>query len=134
MSDHEDILTVTLNPALDGTVRIKSFTRGKEFRFPSFHFSAGGKGLNVSRALKILGQTSLATGCVGGCMGKFIEQKADEEDLQHDFEQIRGLSRINLTILDAPLNATRILETGPHISQLEWKRFFRRFQGLLKAR
>src|SRR5690606_41194261 len=45
------ILTVTLNPSVDRTVEVASLKRGALIRATGGHVEAGGKGINVTRAL-----------------------------------------------------------------------------------
>ena len=53
------IITITLNPALDRTLRIEHpLEVGKLNRSSSSHLEPGGKGINVSRAVKALGGNS----------------------------------------------------------------------------
>src|SRR5262249_12151152 len=116
------ILTVTLNPALD-KIQVKK----------RFFFSAGGKGINVSRTLKILGQKSLVTGLLGGKTGEEIKTRLRGERMSFDFEKIEGTSRVNLTFIGAAgRTVSRILENGPDVSVREWKNFKARFRNLLK--
>ena len=57
------IITITLNPALDRTLRIEHpLEVGKLNRSSSSHLEPGGKGINVSRAVKALGGNSIALG------------------------------------------------------------------------
>ncbi len=57
------ILTVTLNPALDRVVNVASFRPGKVNLIEKERIRiAGGKGINVSRVVKTLGERALATG------------------------------------------------------------------------
>jgi len=88
-----DILTVTLNPAIDKTMRIKGFELGKDHRFEEPLLSAGGKGLNVSRALKKLGIKNLATGFLGGPDGEFIQGALCREKIDQDFIAIKFNTR-----------------------------------------
>ena len=76
---NERILTVTLNPVLDYAAQMPQFSLGKDFYLPKFTVSAGGKGINVSRALKNLGLDSLATGFVGGATGDLIKKMLTKE-------------------------------------------------------
>jgi len=48
------IVTVTLNAALDRTLTVPNFQRGQRHRASQGLMLAGGKGINVARALKIL--------------------------------------------------------------------------------
>ena len=48
------IVTVTLNAAIDRTLTVPNFQRGQRHRASSGLALAGGKGINVARALKTL--------------------------------------------------------------------------------
>ena len=63
------IYTVTLNPALDKTVEIPSFTTDGVNRITSIRTDPGGKGINVSKVVAALGSTSRALGILGGSTG-----------------------------------------------------------------
>ena len=60
------ILTVTLNAAIDRTVAVPNFRLGRRHRAVESRTVAGGKGINVARALNLLGRPVIATGFVGG--------------------------------------------------------------------
>ena len=63
------ILTVTLNAAIDRTVAVPSFRQGHRHRAVEASTVAGGKGVNVARALKLLDRPVIATGLAGGPTG-----------------------------------------------------------------
>ena len=63
------ILTVTLNAAIDRTVAVPSFRQGRRHRAVEASTVAGGKGVNVARALKLLDRPVIATGLAGGPTG-----------------------------------------------------------------
>ena len=46
------IITVTLNPALDKTLEVQGFAKGKLNRVENISTAPGGKGINVSIKLK----------------------------------------------------------------------------------
>jgi len=54
------IITVTLNAALDKTLEVPTFTPGRRHRTVDHTTMPGGKGVNVARALKRLGQPVIA--------------------------------------------------------------------------
>ncbi len=56
------IYTVTLNPALDKTVEIPSFTIDSVNRITAMRTDPGGKGINVSKVISKLGGKSIAWG------------------------------------------------------------------------
>ena len=55
------IYTVTLNPAFDLHYRMAHFEAQKENYVDSILCDAGGKGINISRALKVNGTDSTAS-------------------------------------------------------------------------
>ena len=127
------ILTVTLNPALDRVVEIAGFRPGKVNLLRRERASiAGGKGINVSRVVKTLGEKTLATGWLGGEKGKIIKEKLDREKIYSDFVSIKEESRANLTILDS-LNGkeTHLVEEGPRISYPEIKNLEEKLRNLV---
>ena len=70
------IITITLNPALDRTLRIEHpLEVGKLNRSSSSHLEPGGKGINVSRAVKALGGNSIALGFTAGTNGRVMKRE-----------------------------------------------------------
>ena len=57
----EVILTVTLNAAIDRTVAVPNFRLGRRHRAVESRTVAGGKGINVARALSLLGRPVIAS-------------------------------------------------------------------------
>lgn len=94
------ILTVTLNPAVDHTLRLQeSLSPETVLRTNDVHFDAGGKGINVSKYLDALGTKTIATGFLGGFLGSFIDERLTEDGIAHDFVQVTDLTRLNTTVL-----------------------------------
>ena len=71
--------------------------------------SAGGKGLNVARIIKLCGAEVKATGFVGGYNGKYLEHLLDEDQIAHDFTEVQGETRSCINILNGSLNRPNIL-------------------------
>ncbi|MCR4337968.1 MAG: 1-phosphofructokinase family hexose kinase [Candidatus Omnitrophica bacterium] len=128
----ERVLTVTLNPVLDKIIKVNHFERGREHHSKEMRYSAGGKGINVSRALMRFGIPALATGFLGGVSGDALAQMLREERILSDFIQIKGETRTNLTILGSTSSITRILEDGPRIKKEELKGFLKKVEKLLR--
>jgi 1-phosphofructokinase family hexose kinase len=118
------ILTVTLNAAIDRTVAVPNFRLGRRHRSVESRTVAGGKGVNVARALKLLGRPVIATGLAGGAAGARILEHLSEESILNDFTRIGGESRTNLAVIDPTSGEqTEINERGPEVAADEVDRF-----------
>ena len=110
------ILTVTLNAAIDRTIAVPNFRLGQRHRAVDSRTVAGGKGVNVARALKLLGRPVIATGLAGGPTGARILEQLAEESILNDFTRIEGESRTNLAVVDPTSGQqTEINERGPEV-------------------
>ncbi len=118
------IITVTLNAAIDRTLSVPNFRLGRRHRTVEQRTMAGGKGVNVARTLKALGQPVIATGFAGGPTGTRIVEQLTEESILNDFVRTREESRTNLSVLDPTTGEqTEINERGPAISNQELELF-----------
>jgi len=121
------ILTVTLNAAVDRTVAVPNFRLAQRHRAVESRTVAGGKGINVARALNLLGRPVIATGFVGGPTGTRVMEQLHEESVLTDFIRIAAETRINLAVIDPTSgDQTEINERGPAVSPVEVKRLFER--------
>jgi 1-phosphofructokinase len=114
------IVTVTLNAALDRTLRVPNFQLGARHRADASLLLPGGKGVNVARALKRLGQPVIVTGLAGGRAGTSIIEQLTMEGILNDFVRIADESRTSTAVID-PTNSqqTEINEWGPSVSATE---------------
>ncbi|SFH79976.1 hexose kinase [Pisciglobus halotolerans] len=124
------ILTVTMNPSVDISYPIKDFKLDAVNRCKETSKTAGGKGLNVSRVIHLMEEDLLATGIVGGFLGRFIQQELDETQIAHHFYEIEEESRNCIAILHEGMQ-TEILESGPTITTAQEKAFLNTFHSLL---
>jgi 1-phosphofructokinase/tagatose 6-phosphate kinase len=121
------ILTVTLNAAIDRTVAVPNFRLGHRHRAVESRTVAGGKGINVARALKLLGRPVIATGFAGGPTGNRLLEQLRKEAVLTDFTRIAAETRINLAVIDPTSGEqTEINERGPAVSPEEVEAFVRR--------
>src|SRR5882757_7711671 len=118
------IITVTLNAAIDKSLSVPNFRLGRRHRTVEQRTAAGGKGVNIARALKTLGQPVIATGFAGGPTGTRIVEQLTGESILNDFVRIREESRTNTAVYD-PTNGeqTEINERGPAVSAKEVELF-----------
>jgi 1-phosphofructokinase family hexose kinase len=128
------IITVTLNAAIDKTLAVPNFTLGRRHRAVEQTAMAGGKGVNVARALKTLGQPVIATGVAGGPTGTRIIEQLTEEAILNDFVRIREESRTSTAVVD-PTNSvqTEINEHGPAVTEAELELFTDKLLYLAKG-
>jgi 1-phosphofructokinase family hexose kinase len=125
------ILTVTLNAAIDRTVAVPNFRLGRRHRAVESRTVAGGKGINVARALSLLGRPVIASGFVGGPTGSRVLEQLQDESVLTDFIRIAAETRINLAVIDPTSGEqTEINERGPAVSPEEVQRLFDRIAYL----
>ncbi len=118
------IITVTLNAAIDKSLVVPNFRLGRRHRTVEQRTMAGGKGVNIARTLKALGQPVIATGFTGGATGTHIVEQLTEESILNDFVRIREESRTNTSVLDPTTGEqTEINERGPAVSEREVELF-----------
>ena len=128
------ILTVTLNAAIDRTVAVPNFRQGHRHRAVESRTVAGGKGINVARALGLLGRPVIATGLAGGATGARVLELLGEESVLTDFTRIRAETRTNLAVIDPTSSEqTEINERGPEVSAEEIETFFDRLDYLSRG-
>jgi 1-phosphofructokinase family hexose kinase len=114
------IVTVTLNAALDRTLTVPNFQRGQRHRASQSLSLAGGKGINVARALKRLEVPVVATGLVGGRTGTRIVEELTAEAILNDFVRIADESRTSTAVVDPTGGSyTEINEWGPQVEPEE---------------
>ena len=111
------IVTVTLNAALDRTLTVPNFQLGQRHRASEVLTLAGGKGINIARALKRLEVPVVATGLAGGRTGTRIVEELTAEAILNDFVRIGEESRTSTAVVDPTESAyTEINEWGPKVT------------------
>lgn len=126
------ILTITLNPSVDRRYVVNGFEKGKVFRAEEVQYTPGGKGINVTKVIKSLGEPVMATGFLGGRSGEYIKDELDSMDIQHNFIGINGETRSCIAILSEDKSQTEVLEGGPNISEEEIENFFEMYSDVIR--
>ncbi|MCX6016320.1 MAG: 1-phosphofructokinase family hexose kinase [Chloroflexales bacterium] len=116
------IITLTCNPACDRTLIVPGFRHSDVTRVISRHDAAGGKGLNVARALATLGGTCQAIVPLGGATGAHVASLASAEGLTLTTVPIHDQTRTCLLVTDPEAPDQLVInEPGPQVSAAEWQ-------------
>src|ERR687891_280137 len=114
------LVTVTLNAALDRILTVPNFQLGHRHRASEGLTLAGGKGINIARALKRLDVPVVATGLAGGKTGTRIVEELTAEAILNDFVRIAAESRTSTAVVDPTSGEyTEINEWGPQVTAEE---------------
>lgn len=123
------IYTVTFNPALDYVVFLDGLKLGEINRATRESIFYGGKGINVSTILNMLGMETTALGFVAGFTGKAIEEGLAAEGMHTDFIRLpEGNSRINVKVKHG--DETEINGQGPVITKEALDALFEKLSAL----
>lgn len=101
-----DVVTVTLNPAIDRTVTIPNFTAGEVNRVEAVRSNPGGKGVNVAAALADYGHRVAVTGFLGRENTASFEALFTGKKIADHFVRIAGQTRVGIKITDPELHQT----------------------------
>lgn len=118
----ENVLTITLNPAIDISTTIPALLPEKKLRCSRPVFEAGGGGINISRVLHKFGYPTIAMFMAGGHTGEFFRSLVEKEGIETLVVPIEGSTRQNLIAHDASNYLQyRFGMPGPLVSEDEWR-------------
>ncbi len=125
------IVTITLNPSLDEHIMVRGLMVEETNRWVRLHRYAGGKGIDVSRAIHEMDGATTAYGFIGGTNGRAVEILLDEGGVLFSFTPIQQDTRTNFIITDTKTGQqTRIGAPGPRISKRELERFLKKMREI----
>lgn len=113
------IVTVTLNPSVDRTVEVDALTRGAVIRATGEQTDAGGKGINVTRALSAHGCRSRAVFPVGGGEGRLLVDMLTEQGIDLLAVPVGAAARCNITVSEPDGTVTKFNSYGDALSPAE---------------
>lgn len=117
------ILCVTPNVAVDRTLSVPGFREGGVWRAERADIACGGKGINVARALRRLGQSPVCAGILAGLTGRLAANSAAAEGLHCRWTWVDGETRTCLILVGDDGRTTVVNEPGTQISAVDWRRF-----------
>ncbi|MDC3411988.1 1-phosphofructokinase [Aquibacillus sp. 3ASR75-11] len=114
----QPVITITLNPAMDKTVMLPNFQLGALNRITNaVQVDPGGKGINVAKVLQQFNTKVIASGLIGGDLGKKLQKQVEKLGIATDFVEVDGEVRTNLKIVDEQTKqTTEINEPGFTVS------------------
>ncbi len=116
------ILCVAASPSVDKLFEVEQLTPGEIHRPLDFLQVPGGKGLNVARAVSVLGESVLATGLLAGRVGQWVQESLHGEGVEGQFAWTAGETRSSLSVADRETGGlTEFYEGGSSITHEEWR-------------
>ena len=111
------ILSLTLNPALDLTVRLARLEPGEVNRSDAMLTHAAGKGVNVAQVLADLGHQVTVGGFLGESNPQAFEALIVRRGFADAFIRVPGETRSNIKIAEQDGRVTDINAPGPWVSE-----------------
>ena len=105
-SSFPEVLTVTLNPAIDETAFVEKLAPGAVHRATGFHRQAGGKGINVAAMLADAGHRVGVTGFLGTENPRVFDSFFRDRGLEDLFIRLFGATRTGIKLVDAATQQT----------------------------
>jgi len=126
------ILTVTLNPTVDKSYYIDKLIPGEVIRVNRKTETAGGKGINVAKIAKLLGDNVVATGFLGGRSGEYINSFLIKAGIVSNFVTLSDETRTCVNVNDNEFNhQTVLLEAGSSVNTEKQEEFILHYKNLL---
>lgn len=117
-----DIVTVTLNPAIDVTTSVARIAPAHKLRCARERRDAGGGGVNVARVIRRLGGDVAAAYPAGGPIGALLERLVGAEGVPSCVAPIVGDTRESFTVFEEDTKREyRFVLPGPELSEPEWR-------------
>ncbi|MFY1021070.1 1-phosphofructokinase [Ectopseudomonas khazarica] len=125
------ILTLTLNPALDLTLRLPSLQPGAINRCDELRSHAAGKGLNVAQVLADLGHSLSVSGFLGRANAAPFERLMQARGFHDLFVRVPGETRSNIKLAEADGRITDLNGPGPQVEAEHLQHLEEELQPLL---
>lgn len=113
------IVTVTPNPSLDRTIEVDELVRGAVHRAGPLLVDAGGKGVNVGRALAANDHKVRAVLPTGGPDGELLATLLARTGIDYVPVPIGASVRTNVSIVEPDGTTTKLNTPGPTLSRAE---------------
>ena len=126
------ILTVTLNASIDKLYLMEKIVPETVMRVREVRNTPGGKGLNVSRTARKLGEPVTAMGFTGGFNGRYLESMLAASGVTPKFTHVTAETRSCINCWDLSDNrSTEYLEPGAPVTDNDVAQFLKDFSAEL---
>jgi len=125
-----DIVTLTINPAVDISVGVKKLVVGKKLRCDTPVYEAGGGGINVATVIHELGGEATAVYAAGGATGRMLQNLLAAKGIDQEYIEIEGRTREDISVLEeASEQLYRFVMPGPEMNQKEQAQCLEKIKG-----
>lgn len=126
-----DIVTLTINPAVDIFVNVERVEPTRKLRCSSPKRDPGGGGINVARAAHRLGSSVAAIYPSGGAIGKLLERLVAREGIDSVVTPSHVETRENFTAYEETTSEQyRFVLPGSALHRAEWEAVLERLSSL----
>ena len=123
------IVTITLNPAIDRTLIVdEAIEFGAINSVVQSYVEVGGRGINVSRAIRALGGECVALGFTAGNNGRYLKNALTALGIHHDFTDVTGETRTNTQVVHPDGSHTDFNEPGTAVEDEDYLRFLEKLK------
>ena len=117
------IVTLTLNPAIDGASEAEAVRPTHKIRTTNETYDPGGGGINVTRVIKELGGESVAVYLGGGATGTVLDELLGSRGIARRRIPIQGNTRVAHVVFERSTGLEyRFIPEGPVVLEREWQR------------
>ena len=115
------IMTLTMNPAIDGSSEAQKVHPTRKIRTVNQIYDPGGGGINVARVITRLGGDVIAAYLAGGATGGVLDSLLDRDGVARLRVDIAGHTRISQAVFERETGLEyRFVPDGPTVSEAEW--------------
>jgi 6-phosphofructokinase 2 len=116
------IVTVTLNPAIDGASETEKVRAIHKMRTSNERYDPGGGGINAARVIRELEGNALAIYLAGGATGPILDALLRKDGLECRCIGIAGHTRISHAVFERSSGQEyRFVPDGPQLLESEWR-------------
>ncbi len=134
MANVPDIVTVTINPAIDIFVNVGRIEPTRKLRCSAPKRDPGGGGINVARVAHRLGSKVAAIYPTGGAIGKLLHRLVEREGIDSLVTPSHVETRENFTAYEESTgNQYRFVLPGSALHRAEWEAVLDKLASLAQA-